>query len=303
MDLNNYEPWPALNYEAFKSTAHLLHMLTQMIGKLKLTTPFQPHWSNVSLWLNSKGLTTGPISYKTGIFNIDIDLQSHKLSGVTSWGQTFKINLESQSVAELYQKLFSHLRNLQIDLEINPMPQEISNPVSFDKDTNICNYDSALANAWWRILISTFTVLEKYHARFNGETPPIGFMWGTFDLRDARYNGIPVKPTGINTDYIRRNAMDEAQVEVGFWHGNEMYQRPAFYSFIYPQPENIENMKIKPSGARWEKTLGEFVLDYDVLRKMQNPSEALLEFFESTYQKGAELAKWDQKFIVPGHPK
>ncbi|EDR35858.1 DUF5996 family protein [Coxiella burnetii] len=37
--------------------------------------------------------------------------------------------------------------------------------------------------------------MQRYHARFDGETPPIGLMWGTFDLRDARYNGVAVPTT------------------------------------------------------------------------------------------------------------
>jgi hypothetical protein len=49
-----YDPWPDLPYQDFKSTQHLLHMGVQAIGKLKLTTPFEPHWANVALWLLEK---------------------------------------------------------------------------------------------------------------------------------------------------------------------------------------------------------------------------------------------------------
>ena len=77
-NMNRSHPvWPTLNYEDFKSSAHLLHMCVQMLGKLKLNTPFEPHWSNVALLLTSTGLTTGPIPYKKGVFSIDIDFILH----------------------------------------------------------------------------------------------------------------------------------------------------------------------------------------------------------------------------------
>lgn len=294
--------WPALPYDEFQDTGYFLHRCVQVIGKLKLTTPFEPHWANVPLWLTTRGLTTGPISYKGDAFSIDIDFFDHQIIFVT--GTTVeKLKLTSMSVAEFTEKFLKTLHKLNIQLSINLMPQEIPNPIALDKDTQQRTYNPTLAYTWWRILLSTYFVLERYHARFDGETPPIGLMWGTFDIRDARYNGVPVPTTGINAEYIRRNAMDEAQIEVGWWSGNPQYTRAAYYSFTYPQPEKIELAKIKPEKARWDKTLSLFVLDYDDLRQAKDPTNELFDFFESTYQVGANLGGWDSKLIVSGEPK
>lgn len=298
----NHSAWPELPYEEFKSTAHLLHMGVQMIGKLKLYTPFEPHWANVALWLSSTGLTTGPVNYKNGVFSIDIDFLLHQISCTTSWGSHGKFALTSQSVADFYIKLFKLLNSMQIDLKINPMPQEIMSPVPFHEDTIMREYDSKLANAWWHILLNSHRVMQDYHSRFNGETPPIGFMWGTFDLRDARYNGIASETTGINAGYIRRNAMDEEQIEIGWWHGNEAYPHPAYYSYTYPQPKLLENATIQPTAAHWDNTLQEFILDYESIRNANEPEKDLLAFFESTYQAGANYAHWNPEFITTGKP-
>lgn len=298
----NYEPWPELPFAEFSSTAHLLHMATQAIGKLKLLTPFEPHWANVPLWVTARGLTTGLIPYDQAAFSVDVDLIDHKIICNTTWGHTSGFGLSTMSVAELTAIFFELLASLGIDVIVNPKPQEVPDPILFDQDTETRHYDARLANAWWRILVSTHRVLKRYHAHFDGETPPIGFMWGTFDIRDARYNGKKVPTTGAMSGYLRRNAMDEAQVEVGWWHGNPTYPRPAFYSFTYPQPEGIETAKVKPAAAKWEKSLGEFVLDYDDLRKAKDPDADLYAFFESTYRAGAERAGWDAKFLVPGKP-
>jgi Family of unknown function (DUF5996) len=58
----SYQPWPELPYEAFAPTAYLMHMITQVVGKLKLATPFEPQWANVPLWVTSRGADIDIIS-------------------------------------------------------------------------------------------------------------------------------------------------------------------------------------------------------------------------------------------------
>lgn len=301
-DFSFYEPWPVLPYEQFKSTQYLLHMLLQAIGKFKLHTPFEPHWSNVALWLTARGVTTGLIPYETACFSIGVDLIDHQVDCKTTWGTKESFKLESASVAELTDKLFKTLQNIGIELTINLKPQEIENPIPFNEDLQEREYNPELANAWWRILISSYRVMEKYHARFTGSTPAVGLMWGTLDLRDARYINKQVPTKGPNAGYIRRNAMDVAQVEVGWWSGNSIYPKPAYFSFIYPQPKEIEMTKIKPATAHWDKSLSEFILDYDDVRQAKDPEKDLLMFFESTYQVEAEKAGWDEHLIGSGEP-
>lgn len=289
--------WPELPYEKFASTAHLLHMCAQVLGKLKLHTPFEPHWANVPLWLNCRGLSTGMIPYHNGAFSLEMDLINQKIRGENTEGKTWNFNLRSMSVAELTQHIFHYLKSMDIHLTINPKPQEVPNPILFHEDTQERSYHGELALTWWRILVNTSLVLQKYHARFRGITPNVGLMWGTFDLRDARYKGISIPTTGPNAGYIRRNAMDDAQVEVGFWHGNEAYPKPAYFSFTYPKPDGLEKASIEPNEARWNDKLGEFILDYEDIRRSPHPEKDLLAFFTSTYEAGAKMARWDSKLI------
>jgi hypothetical protein len=69
---------------------------------------------------------------------------------------------------------------------------------------------------------------------------------------------------------------------------------PAFYSYSIPKPAGIEQAQVRPWGAAWNAQLSEFILMYDDLRRASEPEGALLEFFESTYEAGADLAKWDR---------
>jgi hypothetical protein len=296
------DPWPALSYPDFAPTQHLLHMGLQAIGKLKLREPFQSQWAELPLWVAARGLTTGPIPYAGGAYEVSVDLISHEMACVTSWGVSGQFKLRPMSVAELVKQLFDLLHEAGVNVSINLKPQEVPNTIPFDQDHEQRPYDAALVNSWWRILLSTQRVMQIFQGRFKGKTQPIGLMWGTLDIRDARYNGKPASP-GAKADYIRRNAMNEELVEVGWWSGNAAYPKPAFYSFTYPQPVGIENAGVSPASARWESSIGEFILDYDDLRNSKEPDSDLLAFFESTYKAGADLAGWDSGLVGSGRPE
>jgi hypothetical protein len=206
------------------------------------------------------------------------------------------------SVAEFVERLFDLLRKAGVQVFINMKQQEVPNPITFDQDRERRPYEPELVNSWWRILLSTQRVMQIFQGRFRGKTQPIGLMWGTLDIRDVRYNGKSASP-GANADYIRRNAMNAELIETGWWSGNAAYPKPAFYSFTYPQPKGIENSRVSPPSSRWESAMGEFLLEYEDLRKSKDPDGDLLSFFESSYKAGAELADWDPNLVGSGKPQ
>lgn len=294
--------WPEFSKEEFNKTSHLLHMALQIIGKLMLTQPFEPHWANLAMPLTSRGLTTGIIPYHSGSFSVDVDFIDHVVILTTSWGKVGKMQFSSQSVASFYKTVVKTLNELGLNIQINKKPQEISNPIDFDKDLELRVYDNKTINSWWRIMLNTNTVLLKYHSKFYGITPRIGVFWGTLDLRDARYKGEHLPSSKETSNFISRNAMDDAQFEVGWSASNEKYPIPSFFAFAYPKPEGYELAPIKPMTAKWIPAINEFVIDYDDLLKTKDPNAELLLFFESTYQAMAKLAKWDPTLIVSGKP-
>jgi hypothetical protein len=295
------DPWPSLSYPDFAGTQYLLHMGLQAVGKLKLKAPFQPQWSAIVISMSARGLTTGPIDYAGGVYEVSADLISHELICVTSWGRSERFKLESMSVAQFVERLFDVLRTVGVDLSINLMPQEVANPIAFDQDQERRPYEPAMAHHWWRIMLSTQRVMQSFRGAFQGKTQPIGLMWGTLDIRDVLYNGKPVAPPP-KSDYIRRNAMNAELIEMGWWAGSAAYPKPAFYSFTYPQPAGIEGAPISPASARWDAAMSEFILDYDDLRQSKDPDGDLLAFFWSAYNAGAERAGWDRSLLGSGRP-
>ena len=301
---NNFsrDPWPSLSYPDFAATQHLLHMGLQILGKLKLQEPFQAQWAEVPLWLSARGLTTGPIPYAGGAYEVGADFISHHVRCTTSWGFSGHLDWGPTSVADFLTSIFDLLHKAGVHVSINLKPQEVPHTIPFDQDIEPRPYESNLVNAWWRILLSTQRVTQIFQGRFKGKTQPIGLMWGTLDIRDVRFNGKPASP-GAKADYIRRNAMNEELFEVGWWSGSEAYPKPAFYSFTYPQPAGIDQANLDPPAARWDSTMGEFLLDYDDLRQSKDPDGDLLLFFESTYKAGTARAGWDPSLVGTGRPE
>ena len=85
---SNKESWPELHLEDWKDTCATLHMWTQIVGKVRLAlSPQVNHWWEVPLYVSARGLTTSPIPYANGIFEVEFDFIEHNLMIVTSEGE------------------------------------------------------------------------------------------------------------------------------------------------------------------------------------------------------------------------
>lgn len=293
--------WPRLSYAAFQPSAHLLHMVLQVLGKLKLKSPFHAQWSEVALLITPRGLTTGPIPCPDGIYALTLDFLTHQVEWQTSAGRIGQVALGPGSVAAVSGAILDGLRQSGLNAEIDMMPQEVANPIAFDKDDQPRAYDRDQVGAWWGTVLAAYRVLYAFQGRFTGKTQPIGLMWGTMDLRVPLYNGKPVKPPK-DMGFIRRNAMYEGLMELGWWAGDDSYQKPAFYAFVFPEPKGIGQHSIGPDGAAWSAAMGEFILDQDSLLKAPDPDEALMTFLESSYAACAKAADWDVNLMGAGKP-
>ncbi len=78
------ELWPELPYEAWKDTRETLHLWTQIAGKIRLAlTPWLNHSWHVPLYVTARGLSTSPIPYAEGIFEIEFDFNEHLVKIIT----------------------------------------------------------------------------------------------------------------------------------------------------------------------------------------------------------------------------
>jgi hypothetical protein len=197
-------------------------------------------------------------------------------------------------VAEFYRGLMEALRSLGIAVEINLKPQELADPIPFDRDHTHTSYDPEYAHRFWRILVSSAGVFEKFRGRYLGKCSPVHFFWGSFDLAVTRFSGRVAPP---RKGVISGPAYSHEVSSAGFWPGGGVIDGPAYYAYMVPPPEGLGQSAVRPSAARWNAQLSEFILMYDDVRCSASPEETLYEFLESTYEAGARLGKWDRKSL------
>ena len=288
--------WPELILEEWQDTLATLHMWTQIVGKIRLEqTPLVNHWWNVPLYVSARGLTTSPMTYQDRIFEIEFDFIDHTLRIQCSDGSLATLDLRPQTVADFYEEVMEALHGLGIDLKIWPMPVEIPNPIRFDQDQIHKSYDADYVNRWWRALVSIDDVFKDFRARFIGKVSPVHFWWGSFDHAVTRFSG-RLAPPREGADRVTIEAYSHEVISHGFWPGGNGVQA-AFYSYTAPEPAGLSEQKIKPAAGFYSQDMKEFLLPYDAVRRSPSPEEALMDFCQSTYEAGANLAKWDRKAL------
>lgn len=296
--MNSQEVWSELPYDAWKDTLETLHMNLQIVGKVRLSlTPFEPQWANVPLYLTGRGMTTTPMRSGGLIFEIDVDLIDHHVAIQTVRGEIRRVPLTARPVADFYADFMANLSALGIKATFQPIPSEVDDPIPFAHDTGHSAYEPEWANRFWSVLSQVDLVIKEHRSRYRGRHSPVHFFWGTFDLAYSRFSGRPVTPPP-GAGLIERLGGDAEQVCCGFWPGHARFPEPGFFSYTYPKPAGIERQAIEPKHASWSPVLGEFALLYEDVRKSASPREAMLRFFESTYDAGARLATWDPALPV-----
>lgn len=290
--MSDIQRWPSLPLSDWQDTYRTLHMWTQIIGKVRMSlSPPLNHWWNVTLYVNSRGMTTGPVPYGPGVFEIQFDFQNHFVQICTSEGDTASRPLIAESVASFYSGISQSLTSLGIEVKINPNPQEVPGAVPFDRDFSNCSYNAEYAHRFWRILVSTSKVMERFRAKFTGKCSPVHFFWGSCDLACTRFSGRPAPP---RKGVISGPAYSQEVCSAGFWPGGGDVDGPAFYSYMVPQPLGLSESQVQPDAAKWNGQLSEFILMYDDVRLAGSPESDLYAFLQSTYEAGARLAKWDR---------
>jgi len=287
--------WPELHLDAWKDTYATLHMWTQIVGKIRLAlSPKLNHWWEVPLYVTSLGLTTSPIPYDGGIFEVQFDFVHHKLIIRTSQDAERVMTLAPRSVADFYKEFMQCLKSLDIHVRIWKMPCEVPDPIAFDQDTKHSSYDPAYANRFWRILVSTDEIFKEFRSRFIGKSSPVHFFWGSFDLAVTRFSGRRA-PAREGADPITREAYSHEVISAGFWPGGGDIKDAAIYAYAAPEPAGFAEAHIGPAKAFYHPQLHEFFLMYDDLRRAASPKADLLEFLQSTYDAGASLGKWNRE--------
>ncbi|HME12547.1 MAG TPA: DUF5996 family protein [Candidatus Acidoferrum sp.] len=287
--------WPALPLAEWRDTYATLHMWTQIVGKVRLAlSPPINHFWGCTLYVTSRGLTTSPIPYEHGAFEVLFDFTTHSLQITTSQGETRAFRLMPRTVAEFYAEFMRALDSLGIHVKVWTMPVEVPRPVRFTLDESHKSYDPEYAHRFWQVLLSTHSVFQEFRARFIGKCSPVHFFWGSFDLALTRFSGRRA-PERTGADSITKEAYSHEVISVGFWPGDgEIIKDAAFYAYAAPEPQGFSTAPVLPNKGFYSKEKGEFFLKYDEVRNSAQPEKDLLAFCQSTYEAGANAAHWDR---------
>jgi hypothetical protein len=177
------------------------------------------------------------------------------------------------------------------------MPVEIPDAIPFSDDRTHSSYEADAVHRFWRALVEIDRVLKQFRGAFVGKASPIHFFWGALDLAYTRFSGrtAPLHPGGAPNcgPHVMWEAYSHEVSSCGFWPG-PAGEEGAFYSYAYPEPPGYREQAVLPEGARWDDTLSEFVLPYELVRTAADPDATLLAFLQSTYDAAARTANWDR---------
>lgn len=299
--------WPSLPLEAWIGTRDTLHLWTQVVGKVRCAQcAWMNHAWHVALYVTARGLTTSPIAHGTRTFQLDFDFIDHRLVLQSSDGSIGGFALRPQSVAAFHRALMDELDRLDLHVDIDRLPNEIADPVRFDRDVSPRDYDRDHAHRYWLALVQADRVLKLFRARYLGKCSPVHYFWGSPDLAVTRFSGrvAPPHPGGIPhlPDWITRDAYSHEVSSAGFWAGGGPVSTAAFYSYAYPEPAGFPDAHVVPDTAFYQPELREFVLPYDAVRSADDPDATLLAFLQSTYEAAADLGDWDRGALERGNP-
>jgi len=294
--------WPELKYHDWSDTIKTVHQWTQIVGKIRLKAmPWQNHSWHTTLYVTSRGLSTGSMPYQDGIFEIEFDFENHQLIIASTFNPNVIIELYPRTVADFYQELFEKLASLNINVEVHDRPNELADATPFHENTTNRSYDAQRVLNFWQAAVSVHNVFLRFRSSFIGKCSPVHFFWGAFDIAVTRFSGrkAPLHPGGMPNMplEVMQEAYSQEVSSCGFWPGSDEAPEPVFYAYCYPSPETYGKQKILPEQAFWSEDMGEFFLKYQDVRTASDPEAMLLSFLDSTYDAAANTGKWDRKLL------
>ena len=296
------DEWPAFDVERDSPTFAILHLASQMLGKLRVAhAPWANHGWHATLHPVAEGLAIAPIAAGRVRFDLTLDLCGHAIALRTSNGIRDSLPLDAGSIAALHRGLIEMLDSHGLPSDFHGRPNEVADAIAFDEDDAPRSYNRDSAERLRDALARIVPVFERFRAGFAGKASPVHFFWGSFDLAVTRFSGrtAPQHPGGVPglPDRITREAYSHEVSSAGFWPGGVVAAAPIFYSYAYPEPAGFRTATVSPAAARFDETLGEFVLPYEEVRRSAIPETELTAFLQSSYEAAASRANWERSAL------
>jgi hypothetical protein len=289
--------WPAVSYDRWGATCDTLHAHTQVLGKLAVQlAPPEPELQHAALRLTARGWETAPLPAPdgTGSLVVALDLRTHEAVVEHSGGSEDRIPLTpDRPVAEVTRDVLAAVTRAGGAVQIDLKPQEVPWTVPLADDYQHARYDPGQVEDYFAAATQATLALAEFRAAYRGRSTPVNAWWGSFDLSVTLFSGAPADPPGDG--FITRNASDAEQVGIGWWPGQPGQPKSAFYAFAYPAPPGFAHATLSPAAARWDETLGEYILDCDDVRAAPDPRAAAVDFAHSAFRHAYLVSGWSDE--------
>ena len=288
--------WPDLPYEQWRATRDTLHGHAQVLGKLSAAlAPPEPQLQHAALRLTARGWETRPLRAPdgSGAVVVALDLHRHEAVMEHSDGRQQRCALTPhRSVGAVARDILSAVREVAGPVEIDPRPQETPWSTPLVEDDEHATYELGQVRAYLTAATQAALVLAEVRAPYRGRSTPLNAWWGSFDLAVNLFSGQPADPP--SRDFIMRNGMDAQEVAIGWWPGNHRYPHAAFYGYAHPAPAGYADARLEPPEARWEHALGEYLLDWEDVRRARDPYGTAVGFARSLVRHSCAACDWDR---------
>lgn len=283
-----------VTYRDWRETCIALHMMLQMMGKVKLETMEpQPEWGQVLLHAEPEGFSTGLIPVGAAGFEIRLSVADARMEAVTTRGTSSSFSFSgTASIADVYDRFNAMLADVGHPCKINPVPQEMFTAVPFDEQLAPVEFDTERAQRAFEQFLFAQSALSEFSAPFRGKKIPPSLFWGTFDMTTVLFSGRPCPFQGDGS-LVERVAFDEQFVEFGFWPGDESVNDPSFFALAYPFLEEGSSEDVEPVQAYYDPNQAEYFLRLEDALSTGDASATVVRFCQDAFASVAKRQGWN----------
>lgn len=290
---------PTLIYNEWEKTRITLHLILQIIGKIRLkSTPRKNHWWYITQYVSTQGFSTHPVPLADGINTFEIVLNVHQraVQLFTSKGEIAEIPLkDGYSVSKFYNEIMGVLHEWGISPKFINKPLDMGIDKTFEEISEYHHYDWDSIEKFWQMMLWNDGVFKEFSGQYYGKTCPVHIYWHHMDLAVTRFNGKKAPPIDSKARILEKDSYSHEVISFGFWAGDDNLPEPAYYAYAAPSPQGLDQITLQPEQAFWIDANGSpmAILKYNDIIANLNPRKTLLDFLEAAYQGAAGLAKWD----------
>ena len=273
--------WPALAYATYAATAEHLHRLAQIGGKYQLFAPYSIGFASVTMPITSRGFATHSLFANDATFEIRYDVLDDRVTIVSDRGCE-SLPLQAGSVADFYARFREAAAALGLPALKTTILPEIAGAPHLDTDTEPRPYDAAAARAIWHAFARASHALGAWQAAYRGHHPPVGIMFGGFDLFAPRFFS-EWKTPPVDKPPFMQNSETADYVAVGFALGDEKRPEPYFFAYATPPSPEFARSDFGVTGAAFSEAAGLAILSYADAVATADPHATVLAFADAVY--------------------